>query len=211
MTVNSTFKCKPTFLHYRILLKIIIVTYIILCSISENLHAQLYVSDKSVYLDASQESFSSKSKTLVYIKNEASIIGTLENSEVVHLRETSAQKNEYLSNFAIQKKHRKNTAVLNKVHSTKIRAPKINNINHLVITDYKKQWISITESVGQSALLSGNSQIKFINLNNAIIPFFGKIHFSQLNASTQKIYLHNVCHDHFLVRPPAIIFTKVFT
>lgn len=175
------------------------MTYIVLCSNSENLHAQLYVSDESVYLDVSHESFSSKSKTLVYIKNEATIIGKLENSEVVHLRETSAQKNEYLSNFAIQKKHRKNTAVLNKVYSTKARAPKL---FHLVT----KQWKSITESVGQYALLSGSSQLKFIIVKNTIISFSGKIHFFQHSISAQKIYVDSIRYTHFRVRPPPIFF-----
>ena len=206
MKASLTFSYKLTLQCYRELLKIILLISIVLCSNSENLRAQLYVSGEHVYLDFSQESISPKCEAIVYIKGDAILIGNIENSKVIDLSDTTAQKNENLSNFAIQKKHRKNKAVLNKVHSTKIRAPKINNINHLVITDYKKQWISITESVGQSALLSGNSQIKFINLNNTIIPFFGKIHFSQLNASTQKIYLHNVCHDHFWIRPPPIIF-----
>ena len=206
MKASLTFSYKLTLQCYRELLKIILLISIVLCSNSENLRAQLYVSGEHVYLDFSQESISPKCEAIVYIKGDAILIGNIENSKVIDFSETSAQKNKYLSNFAIQKKHRKNTAVLNKVYSAKARIPKINKIYHLVITDYKKQKISITESVGQYALLSGNSQIKFINLNNAIIPFFGKIHFSQLNASTQKIYIHNVCHDHFWIRPPPIIF-----
>ena len=206
MKASLTFSYKLTLQCYRELLKIILLISIVLCSNSENLRAQLYVSDEHVYLDFSQESISPKCEAIVYIKGDAILIGKIENSKVIDLSDTTAQKNKYLTNFAIQKIHRKKKAFFKEVYSAKARIPKINNINHLVITDYKKQWISITESVGQSALLSGNSQIKFINLNNAIIPFFGKIHFSQLNASTQKIYIHNVCHDHFWIRPPPIIF-----
>ena len=206
MKASLTFSYKLTLQCYRELLKIILLISIVLCSNSENLRAQLYVSGEHVYLDFSQESISPKCEAIVYIKGDAILIGKIENSKVIDFSETSAQKNKYLTNFAIQKIHRKKKAFFKEVYSAKARIPKINNIFHLVITDYKKQKISITESVGQYALLSGNSQIKFINLNNAIIPFFGKIHFSQLNASTQKIYIHNVCHDHFWIRPPPIIF-----
>ena len=206
MKASLTFSYKLTLQCYRELLKIILLISIVLCSNSENLRAQLYVSGEHVYLDFSQESISPKCEAIVYIKGDAILIGKIENSKVIDLSDTTAQKNKYLTNFAIQKIHRKKKAFFKEVYSAKARIPKINNIFHLVITDYKKQKISITESVGQYALLSGNSQIKFINLNNAIIPFFGKIHFSQLNASTQKIYIHNVCHDHFWIRPPPIIF-----
>ena len=139
MKASLNFTYKLTLQCYRELLKIILLISIVLCSNSENLRAQLYVSGEHVYLDFSQESISPKCEAIVYIKGDAILIGKIENSKVIDLSDTTAQKNEYLSNFAIQKKHRKNTAVLNKVHSTKIRAPKINNINHLVITDYKKQ------------------------------------------------------------------------
>ena len=206
MKASLTFSYKLTLQCYRELLKIILLISIVLCSNSENLRAQLYVSGEHVYLDFSQESISPKCEAIVYIKGDAILIGKIENSKVIDFSETSAQKNEYLTNFAIQKIHRKKKAFFKEVYSAKARIPKINKIYHPIITDYKKQKISITESVGQYALLSGNSQIKFINLNNAIIPFFGKIHFSQLNASTQKIYIHNVCHDHFWIRPPPIIF-----
>ena len=206
MKASLTFSYKLTLQCYRELLKIILLISIVLCSNSENLRAQLYVSGEHVYLDFSQESISPKCEAIVYIKGDAILIGKIENSKVIDFSETSAQKNKYLTNFAIQKIHRKKKAFFKEVYSAKARIPKINKIYHPIITDYKKQKISITESVGQYALLSGNSQIKFINLNNAIIPFFGKIHFSQLNASTQKIYIHNVCHDHFWIRPPPIIF-----
>ena len=206
MKASLTFSYKLTLQCYRELLKIILLISIVLCSNSENLRAQLYVSGEHVYLDFSQESISPKCEAIVYIKGDAILIGKIENSKVIDLSDTTAQKNKYLTNFAIQKIHRKKKAFFKEVYSAKARIPKINKIYHPIITDYKKQKISITESVGQYALLSGNSQIKFINLNNAIIPFFGKIHFSQLNASTQKIYIHNVCHDHFWIRPPPIIF-----
>ena len=206
MKASLTFSYKLTLQCYRELLKIILLISIVLCSNSENLRAQLYVSGEHVYLDFSQESISPKCEAIVYIKGDAILIGNIENSKVIDLSDTTAQKNKYLTNFAIQKIHRKKKAFFKEVYSAKARIPKINKIYHPIITDYKKQKISITESVGQYALLSGNSQIKFINLNNAIIPFFGKIHFSQLNASTQKIYIHNVCHDHFWIRPPPIIF-----
>ena len=109
-----------------------------------------------------------------------------------------------MSNFlgAVQKK-----AFFKEVYSAKTQVPKINNIFHLVITDYKKQKISITESVGQYALLSGSSQLKFIIEQNPIISFSEKNHFFQLSFFSRDIYVDNMCYTHFRVRPPPIFFT----
>lgn len=139
-------------------MKIILLISIVLCSNSENLRAQLYVSGEHVYLDFSQESISPKCEAIVYIKGDAILIGKIENSKVIDFSETSAQKNKYITNFAIKKIHRKKKAIIGKVYSTKTQVPKINKIYHLVITDYKKQRISITESVGQYALLGSVSK-----------------------------------------------------
>ncbi|MCA0391572.1 MAG: hypothetical protein LCH28_07280 [Bacteroidetes bacterium] len=188
-------------------MKIILLISIVLCSNSENLRAQLYVSDEHVYLDVSQESISPKCEAIVYIKGGAVLIGKIENSEVIDFSETSAQKNKYLTNFAVQKIHRKKKAFFKEVYSAKARIPKINNIFHLVITDYKKQKISINESVGQYALLSGSSQLKFIIEQNPIISFSEKNHFFQLSFFSRDIYVDNMYYTHFRVRPPPIFFT----
>jgi len=204
---SLTFSYKLTLQFYRELLKIILLISIVLCSNSENLRAQLYVSDEHVYLDVSQESISPKCEAIVYIKGGAVLIGKIENSEVIDFSETSAQKNKYLTNFAVQKIHRKKKAFFKEVYSAKARIPKINNIFHLVITDYKKQKISINESVGQYALLSGSSQLKFIIEQNPIISFSEKNHFFQLSFFSRDIYVDNMYYTHFRVRPPPIFFT----
>lgn len=207
MKQSLTFTYKLTLQCYRELLKIILLISIVLCSNSENLRAQLYVSGEHVYLDFSQESISPKCEAIVYIKGGAVLIGKIENSEVIDFSETFAQKNKYITNFAIKKIHRKKKAIIGKVYSTKTQVPKINKIYHLVITDYKKQRISITESVGQYALLSGSSQLKFIIVQNPIISFSGKIHFFKLSFFSRDIYVDNMCYTHFRVRPPPIFFT----
>lgn len=207
MKASLTFSYKLTLQCYRELLKIILLISIVLCSNSENLRAQLYVSGEHVYLDFSQESISPKCEAIVYIKGDAILIGKIENSKVIDFTETSAQKNKYLTNFAINKKHRKKKAFINKVYSTKTQVPKINKIYHPIITDDKKQKISITESVGQYALLSGSSQLKFIIEQNPIISFSEKNHFFQLSFFSLDIYVDNMCYTHFRVRPPPIFFT----
>ena len=207
MKASLTFNYKLTLQCYRELLKIILLISIVLCSNSENLCAQLYISDEHVYLDFSQESISPKCEAIVYIKGDAILIGNIENSKVIDFSETFAQKNKYLTNFAINKKHRKKKAFINKVYSTKTQVPKINKIYHPIITDYKKQKISITESVGQYALLSGSSQLKFIIEQNPIISFSEKNHFFQLSFFSRDIYVDNMCYTHFRVRPPPIFFT----
>ena len=207
MKESLTFSYKLTLQCYRELLKIILLISIVLFSNSENLRAQLYVSGEHVYLDFSQESISPKCEAIVYIKGDATLIGKIENSKVIDLSDTTAQKNKNLTNFAIQKIQRKKKAFFKKVYSAKAQVPKINNLFHLVITDYKKQKISNTESVGQYALLSGSSQLKFIIAQNPIISFSKKNYFFQLSFFNRDIYVDNMCYTHFRVRPPPIFFT----
>ena len=207
MKASLTFSYKLTLHCYRELLKIILLISIVLCSNSENLRAQLYVSGEHVYLDFSQESISPKCEAIVYIKGDATLIGKIENSKVIDLSDTTAQKNKNLTNFAIQKIQRKKKAFFKKVYSAKAQVPKINKIYHPIITDYKKQKISITESVGQYALLSGSSQLKFIIAQNPIISFSKKNYFFQLSFFSRDIYVDNMCYTHFRVRPPPIFFT----
>ena len=207
MKASLTFSYKLTLQCYRELLKIILLISIVLFSNSENLRAQLYVSGEHVYLDFSQESISPKCEAIVYIKGDATLIGKIENSKVIDLSDTTAQKNKNLTNFAIQKIQRKKKAFFKKVYSAKAQVPKINKIYHPIITDYKKQKISITESVGQYALLSGSSQLKFIIAQNPIISFSKKNYFFQLSFFSRDIYVDNMCYTHFGVRPPPIFFT----
>ena len=207
MKASLTFSYKLTLQCYRELLKIILLISIVLFSNSENLRAQLYVSGEHVYLDFSQESISPKCEAIVYIKGDATLIGKIENSKVIDLSDTTAQKNKNLTNFAIQKIQRKKKAFFKKVYSAKAQVPKINKIYHPIITDYKKQKISITESVGQYALLSGSSQLKFIIAQNPIISFSKKNYFFQLSFFSRDIYVDNMCYTHFRVRSPPIFFT----
>ena len=120
MKASLTFSYKLTLQCYRELLKIILLISIVLCSNSENLRAQLYVSGEHVYLDFSQESISPKCEAIVYIKGDAILIGNIENSKVIDLSDTTAQKNKYLTNFAIQKIHRKKKAFFKEVTRPKI-------------------------------------------------------------------------------------------
>ena len=207
MKASLTFSYKLTLQCYRELLKIILLISIVLFSNSENLRAQLYVSGEHVYLDFSQESISPKCEAIVYIKGDATLIGKIENSKVIDLSDTTAQKNKNLTNFAIQKIQRKKKAFFKKVYSAKAQVPKINKIYHPIITDYKKQKISITESVGQYALLSGSSQLKFIIAQNPIISFSKKNYFFQLSFFSRDIYVDDMCYTHFRVRSPPIFFT----